>query len=104
MKVEKFKNPLLAGEKRVLSFDFTDDLAIGEILSGLITVTVSLARGEDATPANILNGAASVDATSKIVLVPVYVVNKKTEYQIKVIAPTNDAKKVIGLAAVLAVV
>lgn len=103
-KVLNFKHGLLPGEKRVLSFDFTRDLAVGETISGLITVNVSVARGEDATPDNILNGSVSVDANSKIVLVPVYVINKKTEYLIKVIAPTNDPKKVLGLAGILTVV
>lgn len=95
---------IYVGEKAVLTFDFSSELDAGETLTGAITVSVSLARGTDATPANILNGAAAFDATSKMVLQGVQVANASCEYRIKVLAPTTNPKKVLARVGLLPVV
>lgn len=104
MNIPRFKEEKYADEKRVLSFDFTDDLDAGETISGVVVVSVSVARGNDAAPNAILNGVSAIDATSKIVLQGVQGGIKGAEYLIKVIAPTNNPKKVLVLQAVLPVV
>ena len=94
---------LSAGEKRVLTFDFSDDLDVGETLTGAIVVSVSMEVGTDATPAAILNGAADYDATSKMVLQGVQVLNAGCGYRIKMLVPTTNPKKVLALSGILPV-
>ena len=101
--IARFEDKDIA-EKVVLTFDFSADLAAGETLSGAIVVSVVLARGSDATPANILNGAAAFDATSKMVLQGVQAGLSDCEYRIKAVAPTTNPKKVLALSGVLPVV
>ena len=91
-------------EKVVLTFDFSADLDVGETLSGAITVSVSVVRGADPSPAAILNGAAAFDATSKMVLQGVQAGLNDCEYRIKAVAPTTNPKKVLALSGVLPVV
>jgi hypothetical protein len=92
-----------SAEKVVLTFDFSADLDVGETLNGAIGVTVSVARGSDATPANILNGAAAYDITSTKVLQGVQGGSAGCGYLIKVVAPTTNVKKVLALSGLLPV-
>lgn len=104
MSIQRFNFDKFAEEKLVLTFDFTNGLAAGETLNGVMTVTVSVARGKDAAPNAILNGACQLDATSKKVLQEVQGGIKGTEYLIKAVAPTSNPKKVLVMAAVLPVI
>lgn len=104
MSIPRFEFDKYADEKLVLSFDFSAGLAVGETISGVVTVSVSINRGKDAAPNAILNGASTVDATSKIVLQGVQGGIKGTEYLIKVVAPTSNPKKVLVLEAILPVI
>ena len=97
-------DPKDIAEKVVLTFDFTDALATGETLTGTFTVTVAVVSGVDATPLAIINGAAELDATSKMVLQGVQVGVSGVQYRIKVVAPTSNPKKVLAIAAVLPVI
>lgn len=90
-------------EKVVLTFDFSDGLAVGETLTGTPTVTVAMALGSDATPAALLNGAAALDGSEKMVLVPVQAGIDRCEYLIKVVVATSNAQKILTLKAVLPV-
>ena len=104
MSVQRFKFEKIASEKLVLPFDFADGLAIGETIIAPITVNVTLARGKDATPNAMLNGAATIDATSKIVLQPVQGGVVGAEYLFEVVATTNNTKKVLAIKAILPVI
>lgn len=90
-------------EKMVLTFDFSSSLDVGETLSGAITVTVSMQQGSDVTPAAVLNGAASFDATNKMVLQGVQGGIDQRTYLIKVVVGTTNAKKVLALSAAMPV-
>lgn len=87
--------PMVAGEKHVLTFQTDDELATGETLTGSPTVTVEVRRGTDATPAALVT-ASSYDAGAKNVLVKVHPTIKDVDYEIRVIAPTSNADKVLG--------
>ena len=50
--------PILKGVKQNVPFDFSSLLAIGETLSTEV-VTATVYSGTDATPSNIISGAAS---------------------------------------------
>lgn len=52
-------DPKLLGETKVISFDFTSDLAIGETISTQ-TVVATTYSGTDASPSSIISGGASV--------------------------------------------
>ena len=104
MSIQRFKFEKIASEKLVQPFDFTDGLAAGETIIAPITVTVSVQRGKDATPNAMLNGAATIDATSKIVLQPVQGGVIGNEYLFEVVATTSNVKKVLAIKAVLPVI
>lgn len=90
-------------EKVTLTFDFTNDLPSGVTLSGSPTVAVTLTRGVDPSPTNILNGAASLDGTSKMVIVPVQGGVDGCEYDVSVQCNTTNALLKFELDAVLPV-
>lgn len=104
MTVERFAFDKIADEKLVLSFDFSNALATGEILTGVPTAVVSVVRGKDATPNDLLNGACQIDASTKVVLLPVKGGIKGTEYNIRVVAATSNLLKVLAIDAVLPVI
>lgn len=104
MTAERFDFDKLAEEKLVLTFDFSNGLAIGETLTGVPAILVSMQRGKDLTPDAILNGNAQLDGSSKFVLLPVQGGVKGAEYLIRVVAPTSNALKVLALDAILPVV
>jgi hypothetical protein len=90
-------------EKRVLTFDFTLDLATGETLSGTPTVTVTCVRGKDSNPSAILAGGATLDGTQKIYSVPVAGGLNDCDYDVVVLYPTTNAKKSLELGGILPV-
>lgn len=51
-------NPKLAGETTNIVFDFLSQLAIGETISTKV-VAATVYSGTDATPSNVINGAAA---------------------------------------------
>jgi hypothetical protein len=99
--MNKFPNKAPA-EKLVLTYDFTNELAGDEFLTGEVTVKVTLLRGVDANPAAIQNGLPQVE--SKRVLVPIKGGFHNCIYQVEVVAVTNNPRKVLSLAADLPVV
>ena len=90
-------DPIDPAEKIVVTFDFTDGLDTGETLTGTITANVSMALGSDATPASLLNGTPTFDATSKMVLVPVQGRTVDCDYDIKIVSGTSNAQKTLAL-------
>ena len=104
MSIQRFKFEKISSEKLVLPFDFAAGLAAGETIIAPITVGVSIARGKDATPNAMLNGAATIDATTKIVLLPVQGGVVGAEYLFEVVATTSNIKKVLAIKAILPVI
>lgn len=102
--VVKFLHPKIAQEKLMLTFDFSKGLAVDETLQGAVTVIVSVVRGKDNAPASMINGAAQLDATTKMVLQPIQGGMKGNEYSIRVVAPTTNPLKVLAMDALLEVV
>lgn len=90
-------DPLDSAEKDVLTFDFSAGLASGETLSGTPTATVTMYLGVDSSPSQLLNGSVQLDATQKLVLIPVQGRNKGCDYDIKVVAATTNPNKVLAM-------
>jgi len=90
-------------ESVVLTFDFALGLAVGETLLAVATVTCLVAFGTDATPAAVLTGSKSIDATNTKVLVGVTGGLDQTDYDIKVRVTTSTSGKILTLAGILPV-
>ncbi len=86
-------------EKRVITFDFSADLDLGETLSGTIVATVTTVMGSDPSPASVLNGAAIFGPGQLSVLVPVKGGQADTDYAIKVVCGTTNVQKTLALVA-----
>lgn len=89
-------------EKLVLTYDFTNELAADEFLTGEVNVNITLLRGVDANPAAMRNGEPQVE--NKRVLLPIKGGLNNCIYQVEVVAVTNNPLKVLALAAELPVV
>jgi hypothetical protein len=91
-------------ESTVLTFDFSPDLATGEILTGTPTVlSITVPYGVDPSPNAIQNGALGFDSTTTKVLMPVQAGNDATDYLIVVQSTTSNPDKILALAATLPV-
>ena len=101
--LDKLIEPKFAGEKVVITYDFSSELATGETLSGVITATVEVVAGIDATPSAMLNGSAQFDATAKKVLQGIQGGIAGNVYRIKVLSPTTNTNKVLGRSAVISI-
>lgn len=91
-----------------LAFNFTSDLLTSELLSGTPTVTVTAEVSQDGgtldpTPANILNGPATLDSTRKLVVQPVLGGVNLNDYEVKVVIGTTNAQKILAFAGILPV-
>lgn len=86
-------------EKFLVRFDFADEMSEGETI-GSVAVTVLLRAGTDATPANLLNGAAQLGAMT--VDQPVKAGNAGATYGLRCEA-TISANRVLVRAALLPV-
>lgn len=101
--MKTFSDTKIPGEKVVLTFDFTAALPAGVTLTGAGTPVVSVRTGNDSAPSGMLNGAAAIDATSKMVLVPVQAGIDMTDYLFTVIPPTTNPQFSPGLVGQLSV-
>lgn len=91
-----------------LAFDFSAELATGELLSGTPTVTVTASLSQnggtlDPTPDNILNGPGGLDTTRTKVVQPVWQGMDLNDYEVKVLVNTTNANKVLATAGILPV-
>lgn len=100
----RFKKEKIAGEKVVLTFDYTSELPTGVTLSGTPTITVETRRGGDASPSAMLNGAAQFDGTTKMVLQAIQGGTKKCEYAFTCLCDTTDPKLKLGRRGILQVI
>lgn len=97
-------------ENVTLTFDFTAGLGAGQTLSSITGVGVSTYGvdgnlGTDAAPAALLNGAAALDGTNKMVLQPVKGGKPGVSYAFAVVAVRNDGavlelKGILPIAAI----
>lgn len=93
-------------EADVLTYDFTQGMSPLETLVGnpIITVVVDYPdTSADPTPAAILNGSPTFDATNKLIFVPVLGGVDGVDYDIKVECQTSNPKKFLALACILPV-
>ncbi len=90
-------------EQRVLTFDFSADLATGETLTGAPTVSISVVGGTDASPLAVLVGGNSFDAAHLLYYVPVTGGLNGVDYDVVVKAPTTTTTKSLVLGGVLPV-
>jgi hypothetical protein len=84
-------DPILSGEIRILSFDFTSDLAIGETISTQVT-TATTYSGTDASASSLI--AASASASGAVVLQKVTAVGRPigTMYELLVTITTSTGQ------------
>lgn len=87
----------------VLTYDFNAQLAAGDTLTGSPTVTISVNYGTDPSPNGVLNGAANVDVTGKLVLVPVKAGVDGCDYLITVSCASTNSQKAPAMNAILPV-
>lgn len=98
--------PKLTGEKIPVAFDFGPDLAAGETLQGTPTIAITVAPrsvARDASPSAVQNGAAAIDGTSTMVVVPTQAGVNGCLYRISVLAPTTNSEKVLELVGYMLV-
>lgn len=98
-----FSSPKGPLEKVVLTFDFSQRLAGGATITSASTPAVSVRTGQDASPQSLLNGAATVDSTGTLVLVPVQGGVDSADYLIEVTAQTSNPLEVLALTGLLSV-
>lgn len=87
----------------VLTYDFSAQLAVGETLTGTPTVGIAVNYGTDASPNSVINGAANVDVTGKLVLVPVKAGVDQCDYLITVSCASTNSQKAPAMNAILPV-
>ena len=89
-------------EKRVLTFDFSKDLAIGESLSGTPSVTVTVDLGTDPNPQNTVTSGPVISGATVLMTVSGFV-QGTTDYRYTVRCPTSNTSKILVLAWALPV-
>jgi len=95
---------ILAFEANVCTFDMSAGLINGNLLSGIPTVKgISVWSGVDPNPLAIQNGAATLDVTKTLILVPVKGMLAGVQYLIEVSSATNIPTITLGKQAVLPV-
>lgn len=88
-------------ETITVSFDFSSALG-ADTLTGVPVVTISAYSGTDASPATVLNGAATLDATLTKVLQSVKAGIATVDYRIKAKASTVGGRT-LAMARILPV-
>jgi hypothetical protein len=87
----------------VLTFNFSQVLAIGETFVGTPSVTVSTLYGGDPNPLALLNGPTQVDPTGQLIMVPVIGGLNMNDYIVTVQCPTTNDFKGLGWPGLLPV-
>lgn len=63
MPAREVQSSLPIGNIKNFKWDFLSDLAVGETITGVPTVTMNVYSGADATPQTMVNGAATVSGS-----------------------------------------
>jgi len=90
-------------ETRVLTFDFTLDLAPTELLIDPPIVSIEVQTGYDTEPESIIAGEGALDIGGLLFRLPVHGGNPDTEYAIKVWFATTNPNKSSALTGILPV-
>lgn len=91
------------GEKVVLSFDFSDQLAPGQALAGIVATMVTVLDGADGSPAAILSGLNSIAADGKSVQMGAQPMLGGRVYKIVVWCSLNDGSEALAVSGTLPV-
>lgn len=95
MKILSAKVP---GEWRVVTLDFSLDLATGELLTAMLSKTVEVvAPGADPSASAMLVSDGEVDASGKLWLLPVRGGLDALDYIIQVLVATTNTNKRVAL-------
>jgi hypothetical protein len=87
----------------VLTFNFSQVLAVGEIFVGNPSVTFSNLYGGDTNPSALLNGPVQIDTTGQLIMVPVLGGLDMNDYIVTVQCPTSNDFKGLGWPGLLPV-
>lgn len=90
-------------ENVVVTFDFSPALVDGEMIDAIVSVTVEVSAGEDASPEDILNGTALVTIDGLAVQQPVTGGLDGVNYSIKALCDTTNPEKRLAVTAILPV-
>jgi len=88
-------------EAVVLTFDFSDGLALGETLTSIVNTEIVVNSGTDANISLLLNGAPSIYTGNIAVAVPVIGGLVDCSYMIKVTCNTTSPEKILSVSAIL---
>lgn len=80
-------------ENVIVTFDFSDALAAGELITGIVSVVASVNAGADASPGSILAGSAAVDLTQTMVMQPVTAGLDTVNYGLVCLVNTNAGQR-----------
>ena len=95
--------PILAGERKTLTFQVDDELPVGVTLVGPPVVTVTVTR-EDAQNPSAFVVSSGFDAAARNILVVVEGTVRPAEYEIRVGCGSTDANHKPGRAGRIAVI
>lgn len=90
-------------EERVLTFNFGDDLVNGELLTGIISVSIVCTAGDDANPADLFDGSPSFSTDLTEVSMPIKGGTTGFDYYITVTSQTTNQKKILDRFGLLPV-
>jgi hypothetical protein len=92
------------GEEHILTFNFNDELAVGETLQGIVTMNVVASAGVDGNaPGNLLDGPAAYDTSLSKVLQPIHGAIQDNDYYFTVTVPTSNPFKTLTRFGLLSV-
>jgi hypothetical protein len=94
---------ILSGVVKTYSFDFSDELGVGETISTK-TVTATVYSGTDASPSSLISGAASSSGavvSQNITTVSVGVVGVLYELLCQITTSAGQTLRKIGLLAII---
>ena len=98
--------PIDPDEARVLVFDFTNALQVGEVLTGgPVLKSLVCTAGIDTNPQGILNGPIAYDTTGSLILQPVSNMSalNGNDYEFEVLSSTTFPNKIVVIRALLQV-
>ena len=90
-------------EMIVITFDFSDALVDGEVLTSIVALEFDVTMGTDPDPQAILAAAPLINTTNVQVQAPITGGLDGVNYSIKAVAATNNPSKRLAVTAVLPV-
>lgn len=90
-------------ERIVIPFDFEHELSTGETLSSIVSVTVSVYSGTDASVGSMQTPSAAIEEGGKRVLVPLRNGVDGAVYDVTVLADTSNVNKRLSITGRLTV-